>query len=178
MLASFPPRQAPPDPACSVFADPDTYVLHLQVAPAPTTAPGSGFANAHGHGQQQQQLQQKQVVLGKYEGEPEDMRAPRWARLPPGRRVAFRARAAAVAGASPLAGGVRAMYRGVVPTTVRGIVLSATQICSYDQIKQSLKRRGVMQEGVPLHLTASMFAGCVGPCRSLGCVWRLMVGRL
>ena len=88
------------------------------------------------------------------------------------------ARAAAVAGASPLAGGVRAMYRGVVPTTVRGIVLSATQICSYDQIKQSLKRRGVMQEGVPLHLTASMFAGCVGPRRSLGCVWRLMVGRL
>ena len=96
MLASFPPRQAPPDPACSVFVDPDTYVLHLQVAPAPTTAPGSGFANAHGHGLQQQQLQQKQVVLGKYEGEPEDMRAPRWARLPPGRRVAFRARAAAV----------------------------------------------------------------------------------
>ena len=66
---------------------------------------------------------------------------------------------AAVAGAAPLAGGVRALYKGVVPTTVRGIVLSGTQICSYDQIKQSLKRRGVMQEGVPLHLVASTFAG-------------------
>ena len=73
------------------------------------------------------------------------------------------ARAAAVAGASPLAGGVRAMYRGVVPTTVRGIVLSATQICSYDQGKQMLKKRGIMEEGIGLHLTASLFAGCVQP---------------
>ncbi|KAH9917904.1 mitochondrial carrier [Epithele typhae] len=66
---------------------------------------------------------------------------------------------AVAAGAAPLAGGVRALYRGAVPTTVRGIVLSATQICSYDQIKQSLKARGVMQEGVPLHLVASSLAG-------------------
>ncbi|OBZ67198.1 Mitochondrial substrate carrier family protein ucpB [Grifola frondosa] len=29
----------------------------------------------------------------------------------------------------------------------------------FDQIKQSLKRRGIMHEGVPLHFVASMFAG-------------------
>lgn len=62
-------------------------------------------------------------------------------------------------GASTLAGGLGALYRGVEATTIRGIVLSATQICSYDQIKQSLKKRGMMQEGVPLHLVASAFAG-------------------
>ena len=68
---------------------------------------------------------------------------------------------AMAAGTPSLAGGIRALYRGVWPTTVRGIVLSATQICSYDQIKQSLKRRGIMQEGVPLHFVASTFAGLV-----------------
>ena len=56
-------------------------------------------------------------------------------------------------------GGVRALYRGVYPTTVRGVVLSVSQICSYDQAKQVLKRRGLMREGVGLHFAASMFAG-------------------
>ena len=60
-----------------------------------------------------------------------------------------------------LAGGVRALYRGVDATTVRGVVLSVSQICSYDQIKQNLKRRGAMEEGLPLHFTASMVAGLV-----------------
>ncbi|EJF60391.1 hypothetical protein DICSQDRAFT_162011 [Dichomitus squalens LYAD-421 SS1] len=69
------------------------------------------------------------------------------------------AQAAVATRISPGTGGLRALYRGVWPTTVRGIVLSATQICSYDQIKQSLKRRGIMQEGVPLHFVASTFAG-------------------
>lgn len=71
---------------------------------------------------------------------------------------------------------VRTLYRGADATTVRGVVLSVSQICSYDQIKQTLKRRGVMKEGLPLHFTASMFAGfiCsvtsnpVGKCSSRG----------
>ncbi|PIL33920.1 transporter [Ganoderma sinense ZZ0214-1] len=69
------------------------------------------------------------------------------------------AQAAIAAGTLSVAGGLRSLYRGVGPTTIRGIVLSGTQICSYDQIKQSLKKRGVMQEGVPLHFVASTFAG-------------------
>ena len=69
------------------------------------------------------------------------------------------ARAAVAAGSSAAAGGIRSLYRGVGPTTIRGIVLSGTQICSYDQIKQSLKKRGIMQEGVSLHFVASTFAG-------------------
>lgn len=74
---------------------------------------------------------------------------------------------AASKGASSLSGGLGALYRGVEATTIRGIVLSATQICSYDQIKQSLKRRGIMQEGVPLHLVASTFAGYVSTFSTL-----------
>ena len=35
--------------------------------------------------------------------------------------------------------GVRSLWRGVSPTTIRGIILSTSQICSYDQIKQSVK---------------------------------------
>ena len=86
------------------------------------------------------------------------------------------ARGAIAAGTSSGAGGRRSLYRGVGPTTIRGIVLSGTQICSYDQIKQTLKKRGVMQEGVPLHFVASTFTGFfysvtsnpVGECIGLG----------
>ncbi len=58
-----------------------------------------------------------------------------------------------------ITGGLRSLYRGVEATTLRGIVLSTSQICSYDHIKQMLKRGEVMQEGLGLHLTASLFAG-------------------
>ena len=61
----------------------------------------------------------------------------------------------------PLLGGIRAMWRGVEATTVRGVVLSISQICSYDHVKQTLKMNGIMKEGVGLHLTASVFAGFV-----------------
>ena len=59
----------------------------------------------------------------------------------------------------PLLGGVRALWRGAEATTFRGIVLSISQIASYDQVKQMLKQRGIMQEGLGLHVTASLFAG-------------------
>ena len=58
-------------------------------------------------------------------------------------------------------GGLRALYRGTDATTLRGVVLSVSQICAYDQLKQSLKQRGVMQESLALHFTASMFAGFI-----------------
>ena len=58
-------------------------------------------------------------------------------------------------------GGMRALYRGVDATTIRGVVLTVSQICSYDQVKQSIKRRGLMEEGLSLHVVASMVAGLV-----------------
>lgn len=71
------------------------------------------------------------------------------------------AQAAVKTGSSSVSGGIRAWWRGVDATTVRGIVLSVSQICSYDQIKQTLKRKGVMEEGLSLHFVASMVAGYV-----------------
>ena len=56
-------------------------------------------------------------------------------------------------------GGVRSLYRGVEATTFRGIILSTSQICAYDHVKQMIKRRGYMEEGISLHLTSSLFAG-------------------
>ncbi|EIM82640.1 mitochondrial carrier [Stereum hirsutum FP-91666 SS1] len=64
-------------------------------------------------------------------------------------------------GTSTPAGGLRSIYRGVDATTARGVVLSVSQICSYDQIKQTLKQKRLMEEGFPLHFTASMFAGFI-----------------
>ena len=58
-------------------------------------------------------------------------------------------------------GGVRSLYRGVGPTIVRAAVLTSSQIASYDQVKFVLKSNQLMQEGFPLHLSASMVAGFV-----------------
>jgi hypothetical protein len=58
-------------------------------------------------------------------------------------------------------GGLRALYRGTDATTARGVVLTVSQIVTYDQTKQAIKRRGWMDEGLPLHFAASMVAGLV-----------------
>ncbi|KAH9024909.1 hypothetical protein EDB84DRAFT_1564254 [Lactarius hengduanensis] len=62
---------------------------------------------------------------------------------------------------SPYRSTQRALYRWTDATTLRGVVLSVSQICAYDQLKQSPKRRGVMQECLALHFTASMLAGFI-----------------
>ena len=60
---------------------------------------------------------------------------------------------------SPLMGGLRALWRGAEATTFRGVVLTISQIASYDHIKQVFKSKRWMQEGVGLHVTASFLAG-------------------
>ncbi|KAI0093315.1 mitochondrial carrier [Irpex rosettiformis] len=60
---------------------------------------------------------------------------------------------------SPLVGGIRALWRGGEATTFRGVVLTISQIASYDHIKQVFKSKRWMEEGVPLHITASFLAG-------------------
>lgn len=60
---------------------------------------------------------------------------------------------------APVLGGLRALYRGVEATTIRGVVLTVSQVASYDHVKQTLKKKGIMKEGVGLHFTSSLFAG-------------------
>ncbi|TFK90522.1 hypothetical protein K466DRAFT_563473 [Polyporus arcularius HHB13444] len=68
--------KAPDEPEC-IFADADTFVLHLT----------TGL-----HALEPSQ----RVVLGKYEGLPESLDAPQWANLPAGEPVVFRATVSAV----------------------------------------------------------------------------------
>ncbi|KAN0066352.1 hypothetical protein ACQY0O_000446 [Thecaphora frezii] len=60
---------------------------------------------------------------------------------------------------SGFVGGIKSLYRGVGTTTIRAAVLTSSQIGSYDQIKSMVKNAGLMQEGLPLHFSASFVAG-------------------
>ncbi|KAG8779760.1 hypothetical protein FRC12_023858 [Ceratobasidium sp. 428] len=64
-------------------------------------------------------------------------------------------------GGGTLTGGLRSLWRGTVATVTRGAVITTAQIGSYDHFKQVVKNRKLMQEGVQLHVTASLFAGLV-----------------
>lgn len=56
-------------------------------------------------------------------------------------------------------GGLRALWRGVYPNTIRAAVLTSSQIATYDQVKGWFKKSVGLQEGLGLHFAASMVAG-------------------
>ena len=56
--------------------------------------------------------------------------------------------------------GFKGLYRGVVPTTIRAMILTASQLPSYDQAKQYLKAKG-WKEGIATHLSCSLFASVI-----------------
>ncbi|KAG8715331.1 hypothetical protein FRC11_004633 [Ceratobasidium sp. 423] len=64
-------------------------------------------------------------------------------------------------GGGTLSGGLRSLWRGTTATVTRGAVITVAQIGSYDHFKQVIKSRKLMDEGMPLHLTSSLFAGLV-----------------
>ena len=57
--------------------------------------------------------------------------------------------------------GFKGLYRGVSANVVRAAVLTASQLASYDQAKQSLKAHAGFEEGLLLHCTASFIAGAI-----------------
>ncbi len=54
---------------------------------------------------------------------------------------------------------LKGFYRGVGPTTFRAMVLTATQLPSYDHMKTTLLQSFSLEEGFAVHMLASMFAG-------------------
>lgn len=56
-------------------------------------------------------------------------------------------------------GGLAGLYRGVVPTTQRAIILTATQFATYDEMKYMLLRHDILPEGLASHLVSSILAG-------------------
>jgi len=58
--------------------------------------------------------------------------------------------------------GLRGLYKGVWPNTERAAILTASQLASYDHIKQMiLKSKLISHDGLALHFTASIGAGFV-----------------
>jgi len=56
--------------------------------------------------------------------------------------------------------GITALWTGVGPTVVRGMVVSMTQLATYDQAKEVVTWFG-MPEGVPTHFSASLISGLI-----------------
>lgn len=55
--------------------------------------------------------------------------------------------------------GVKGLWRGVYPNTIRAAVLTSSQIATYDQVKGWFKGTVGLREGLGLHFSASMVAG-------------------
>lgn len=57
--------------------------------------------------------------------------------------------------------GLRSLFRGLGPNTVRAVLMNASQLATYDVFKNVLLGTGFFSEGTPLHFSASFMAGTV-----------------
>lgn len=62
--------------------------------------------------------------------------------------------------------GVGTLWRGCTPTVQRAMIITASQLAVYDQIKEELVNSGMMQEGPSVYITASFFASGVASLTS------------
>ncbi|KAL8243139.1 hypothetical protein R6Q59_009397 [Mikania micrantha] len=62
--------------------------------------------------------------------------------------------------------GVTSLWRGSSLTVNRAMIVTASQLASYDQIKETLIKNGVMGDGLGTHVTASFAAGFVASVAS------------
>ncbi|KAK1410551.1 hypothetical protein QVD17_37088 [Tagetes erecta] len=57
--------------------------------------------------------------------------------------------------------GIGSLWRGSSLTVNRAMLVTASQLASYDQIKEAILDKGVMKDGLGTHVTASFAAGFV-----------------
>ncbi|KAL9152347.1 hypothetical protein ABFS82_11G116400 [Erythranthe guttata] len=62
--------------------------------------------------------------------------------------------------------GVASLWRGSSLTVNRAMVVTASQLASYDQIKETILDKGLMKDGLGTHVTASFAAGFVASVAS------------
>jgi len=55
--------------------------------------------------------------------------------------------------------GVVGLWTGVGPTMGRATALAAAELTTYDEVKLRLRLSGTLQDGLPLHVSASFFSG-------------------
>mmetsp|Transcript_16018 Transcript_16018/g.30768 ORF Transcript_16018/g.30768 Transcript_16018/m.30768 type:complete len:345 (+) Transcript_16018:568-1602(+) len=62
--------------------------------------------------------------------------------------------------------GVGTLWRGCSPTVQRAMIITASQLAVYDQVKEELVARGAFEEGPSLHVTSSIIASGVASVTS------------
>ncbi|XP_044510611.1 mitochondrial uncoupling protein 5-like [Mangifera indica] len=62
--------------------------------------------------------------------------------------------------------GVISLWRGSSLTVNRAMIVTASQLASYDQIKETILDKGIMSDGLGTHVTASFSAGFVAAVAS------------
>ena len=73
--------------------------------------------------------------------------------------------------------GLAGLYRGLLPSTLRGACVSAGELATYDLVKGALREGPLFggRDGVPLHVASSLITGCVAAC--VAAPWDLLKAR-
>lgn len=106
--------------------------------------------------------------IGAAVGNPADVAMVRMqadGRLPPAERRNYKSVVDAI-GRMARAEGVRSLWRGSSLTVNRAMLVTASQLATYDQAKEGIVGSGAMADGLGTHVTASFAAGIVAAVAS------------
>ncbi|KAK7309753.1 hypothetical protein RJT34_06729 [Clitoria ternatea] len=106
--------------------------------------------------------------IGAAVGNPADVAMVRMqadGRLPPAQRRNYKSVVDAITRMAKQEG-VTSLWRGSSLTVNRAMLVTASQLASYDQFKEMILERGVMRDGLGTHVTASFAAGFVAAVAS------------
>ncbi|KAF7809351.1 mitochondrial uncoupling protein 5-like [Senna tora] len=101
--------------------------------------------------------------IGAAVGNPADLAMVRMqadGRLPPPQRRNYKSVVDAISQTARQEG-VSSLWRGSSLTVNRAMLVTASQLATYDQMKEVILKKGVMRDGVGTHVTASFAAGFV-----------------
>ncbi|OMO57654.1 Mitochondrial brown fat uncoupling protein [Corchorus olitorius] len=129
------------------WTDPDTKTMHL------TKKIAAGLMSGG---------------IGAAVGNPADVAMVRMqadGRLPQAQRRNYKSVFDAIARISKQEG-VASLWRGSSLTVNRAMIVAASQLATYDQIKETILEKGVMQDGMRTHVAASIAAGIVAAIAS------------
>ncbi|XP_047149455.1 mitochondrial uncoupling protein 5-like [Vigna umbellata] len=106
--------------------------------------------------------------IGAAVGNPADVAMVRMqadGRLPPSQRRNYKSVVDAITRMTKDEG-VTSLWRGSSLTVNRAMIVTASQLASYDQFKEMILEKGVMRDGLGTHVTASFAAGFVAAVMS------------
>lgn len=107
-------------------------------------------------------------AIGAAVGNPADVSMVRMqadGRLPPDQRRNYKSVVDAITRMARQEG-VGSLWRGSSLTVNRAMLVTASQLASYDQVKETILEKGVMKDGLGTHVTASFTAGFVAAVAS------------